>query len=239
MRNKKIAVYVYLFFAVLITLTGCSKMDDKNVSTSGSAETIRFSVAWSVDPAPAVAGKEAVEKADKALGTPAKGVVFYTYYQDAAFVPDEASQATACKADVSAERAVAKAVADFCGAIPNIGCRARSLSNGGTILKNSVAVLAIGGEKADIAVVKAAISDDRLSTGKQIAQAVKGVKDIKLIVALAEMRLSFEAKEGVSVEDFIRGILDNSVEGVSLLGGNTMIWRRLVWRELSFLMVNH
>ena len=39
-------------------------------------------------------------------------MVFYTYYQDPDFVPDEASQATACKANVSAERALAKAVAD-------------------------------------------------------------------------------------------------------------------------------
>ncbi len=227
MKNTKLIVYVCLFCAVLTFLTGCNEMDEKkettsNVSTSGSADTIKFAVAWSTDTEPAAAGRAAVEKAVNALGTPAKGVVFYTYYQDPDFVPDEASQATACKADVAAERAVAKAVADSCGSIPNIGCRARSLTNGGTLLKNAVAVLAIGGEKADIATAKVEILDDRLASGKQVAQAVKGVKNLNLIIALAEMRLSFEAKDGVSVEDFIRGLLDNSPAGVSLLGGNSM-----------------
>ena len=51
---------------------------------------------------------------------------------------------------------------------------------------------------------------------------MKEVQDLSLVLALAEMRLSFEAKEGVSVEDFIRGVLDNCPEGVSLFGGNSM-----------------
>jgi len=227
MKNMKLTNYVCLFCAVLIFLTGCDEMDKQKeatlkVSTSGSADTIKFAVAWSTETDPSTAGKGAVKAAVNALGTEAKGVVFYTYYQDPDFVPDEASQATACKANVSAERAVAKAVADSCGSVPNIGCRARSLTNGGTLLKNAVAVLAIGGAKADVMTVKAEILDDRLRSGRQIAQGLKGVKDVRLIIALAEMRLSFEAKDGVSVEDFIRGVVDNSPEGVTLLGGNSM-----------------
>ena len=103
-------------------------------------------------------------------------MVFYTYYQDPDFVPDEASQATACKANVSAERALAKAVADSCGSVPNIGCRARSLANGGTLLKDAVAVLAVGGAKADVTTAKAKILDDRLESGKQIAPGLKRCK---------------------------------------------------------------
>jgi len=195
---------------------------NKGSKTSGAADTIRFAVAWSNNPDAAAAGNEATEAAIKDLGCPAKGVIFYTYYQDPEFVPDEKSQATACKADVKAEQAVAAAVAKTCGDVPNVGCRARCLTNGGTLLKNAVAVLAVGGKKADVVVASVEILDDRLATGKQVAAAMKDVKDLNVIVALAEMRLSFETKEGVSVEDFIRGVLDNSPEDVALLGGNSM-----------------
>ena len=197
-------------------------MKSENVVASGSKDTIRFAVAWSTNADAAAAGKEATETAIKGLGCPAKAVVFYTYYQQADFVPDEKNQATACKADVPAEKAVAKAVNEACGGVKNIGCRARCLTNGGTLLKNAVAVLAVGGDQAAAETCKVAIQDDRLATGKAVAAAMKDVKDLKLVLALAEMRLSFEAKEGVSVEDFIRGLLDNSPEGTMLFGGNSM-----------------
>lgn len=207
-------------------MTGCGKEEvetGKNVMTSGTIDKVRFAVAWSTDEDPPTAGKEAIEAAVNALGCPAKGVIFYTYYQDVDFVPDEQSQATAVKADVPAERDVVKAVASVCGEeIPNIGCRARSLTNGGTLLENAVAVLAIGGEQASVVAKAVPILDDRRASGRQIATAMKKVKDLSIIIALAEMRLSFEAKEGVSVEDFIRGVLDGCPEGVTLFGGNSM-----------------
>jgi len=199
-----------------------TKSEGKNVVTSGSKKKTMFAVAWSTNADPAAAGKEAAQSAIKALGCPAKGVIFYTYYQDPAFVPDEASQATACKADIKSEQAVAKAVAAASGSTPNIGCRARCLTNGGTLLKNAVAVMAVGGNQASVAVAAVPILDDRRESGAKVAAAMKKVKDLNVIIALAEMRLSFEAKEGVSVEDFIRGVLDNTPEGVTLFGGNSM-----------------
>lgn len=222
--NSVFAVAVCLLLAFT---AGCGRKEmagsgNGTVVTSGSAEKIKFAVAWSSNPDAAVAGKEATETAIKALGCPAKGIVFYTYYQDAGFVPDEASQATAVKADIAAEQAVAKAVAAASGTMPNIGCRARTLTNGGTLLKNAVGVLAIGGAQADVKAFAVPILDNRLESGRRIAEAFKGVKDLNLIIALAEMRLSFEAKEGVSVEDFIRGIVDNGPKDLSLLGGNSM-----------------
>ena len=197
------------------------KMTD--VVTSGSPDTIQFAVGWSSCTSGA---KSAAQKAAKAaldaVGGKAKAVVFYTYYQDKDFKPDEKSQATACKPDMKAEDIVAATVNEVCAGVPNIGCRARCLTNGGTILKDAVAVLAIAGEKASVAAGKIPIQDDRLATGKGVAAAVKDVKDLKLILALAEMRLSFEAKEGVSVEDFIKGALGDSPKGTTLFGGNSM-----------------
>jgi len=194
----------------------------ENVVASGSEEKIRFAVAWSANTDPAAAGKEATQRAIEALGCPAKAVVFYTYYQDPDFTPDEKSQATACKADVPAEKAVAEAVNEACDGVKNIGCRARCLTNSGTLLRNAVAVLAVGGDQASAETCKVEIQDNRLATGKAVAGAMKDVKDLKLILVLAEMRLSFEAKEGVSVEDFIRGVVDNSPKGITLFGGNSM-----------------
>ena len=235
---KRLLVIVLLLTALCassLMVTGCGKKEQdqqdtqeqqmnepNNTATSGTPETVRFAVAWSENADPKAAGAEAVENAFAALGCPAKGVVFYTYYQDPEFVPDETTQATAVKADVQAEDAVAAAIAQTCGDVPNIGCRARSLVNGGTLLKNAVSVLAVGGEQADVMVKAMPILDDRSNSGKQIGRELAKVKDLKLIIALAEMRLSFEAKDGVSVEDFIRGILTFAPEEVTLFGGNSM-----------------
>jgi hypothetical protein len=226
--SKSIAFHVLaaVICPGLVLLTGCGTeketVSSKNVVTAGTTDKIRFAVAWSADPDPAAAAKDATEAAVGALGCPAKGIVFYVYYQDPEFVPDEASQATAVKADVAAERAAAKAVAAVCGGTPNIGCRARCLVNGGTLLKNAVAVMAAGGAQADVAAAAVPILDDRRATGEQVATAMKDVKNLNVIIALAEMRLSFEAKDGVSVEDFIRGVIDNTPKNLSLFGGNSM-----------------
>jgi len=193
-----------------------------NGVTSGSPESIRFAVGWSQNNNPTAAAVEATKAALAHLGCPAKAVVFYTYFQDPAFQPDESTQATACKADLAAEDKVAETVNQACDGVPNLGCRARPLVNGGTLQQNAVGVLAVGGKLCAAATAQTEIQDDRLATGKAIGEALKGVKDLKLVLALAEMRLSFETKEGVSVEDFIKGVLDAAPAELTLFGGNSM-----------------
>ena len=189
--------------------------------TSGTPETVRFAVAWSTNGDPNAAGTEAVNRAIEALGCAPKGIIFYTYFQEPDFIP---ADATAVMPDVEAEDAVAKAIFAVCGEeIPNIGCRARSLINPGTMLKNAVAVLAIGGDKASVGTMAVPIQDDRLRTGQAIGREMKKVNDLSVVIALAEPRLSFEAKEGVSVEDFIRGTLATLGPDVTLFGGNSMV----------------
>ena len=191
-----------------------------NVVTSGSADTIQFAVAWSCSERPETAAKEAAQAAIGAVGGEAKGVVFFTYYQDKDFEPKKASEV---KPDPAAEQAVADAVAEAAGDVPNIGGRGRPLTNGGTLLKNAVSVLAIGGKQA---ACKAAMADlpknDRKGPGEKIAAALKDVKDLKIIISLSNPNLSFGAAEGVSVEDYIRAIIAGTPDGVSLFGGNTM-----------------
>jgi len=123
--------------------------------------------------------------------------------------------------DTEKEKAILPALRAVAKDIPVIGCRARSLVNAGTMLQNTVACLAIGGDKITCTVTKAELDDDRKAVGTAIATALKDVADLKLVLALSEMRLSFETKEGVSVEDFIRGILDTAT-GATLFGGNCM-----------------
>ncbi|MCP4374689.1 MAG: hypothetical protein GY794_00700, partial [bacterium] len=207
----------------LAQTAGCKGEKMTDVVVSGSPDTIQFAVAWSSCPGGAEsAAKKATAAALGAIKGKAHAVAFYTYYQDKNFKPDESSQATACKADLKAEDLVAATVNKICAGVPNIGCRARCLTNGGTILKNSVAVLAIGGKQASAVAGKTPIKDDRLATGKAVAAIVKDVKDLKLVLALAEMRLSFEAKKGISVEDFIKGVTGNTPKGTTLFGGNSM-----------------
>jgi hypothetical protein len=193
-----------------------------NCVSSGSKDKIRFAVAWSADVAPSAAGRQAAEAALGALGCPAKAVLFCVYFEEPGFAPEEENRTTACKADAEAELSVAKAVDAACGEVPNIGCRAQSLTNGGTLLKNAVGVLAIGGDRASANTCAVPIEDDRLATGKAVADAMKDVKDLKLVVAMAEMRLDFEIKAGVNADDFIRGVLGGVPKGVALLGGNAM-----------------
>lgn len=187
-----------------------------NARSSGSADKVRFATAWSQNADPAAAGKEATEAALKALGTPAKGIVFYVYYSE----PQTPIAKDA--PDTAKEQAAAAAINAAAKGVQNVGCRARSLVNGGTLQQNAVAVLAIGGDKVSANASSAEILDNRLQSGQQIAAAMENVKDLKLVFALAQPKLSFEAKEGVSVEDFIRGVIDNTPKGTILFGGNSM-----------------
>ena len=191
-----------------------------NVVTSGSADTIKFAVAWSTKADPTAAGTEATKSALDGLGCKAKGIVFFTYYQDKDFKPKKESEV---KPDPAAEQAVAGAVAKAAGDVPNIGGRARPLTNGGTLLKNAVSVLAIGGKQAACKTAVADLpKDDRKGPGQKIAAALKDVKGLKVIISLSNPNLSFGAAEGISVEDYIRAVIAGTGEGVSLFGGNTM-----------------
>ncbi len=195
---------------------------------AGDASTVAFAVAWSTDADPAAAAKTATEQALQALGCPAKGLVFYEYFPktikdeqgDDKEVPDVEKE----KAVLPAIRVAAAAVPIRVGAasVPTIGCRARSLVNGGTMLTDTVAVLAIGGEALSCKAVKAKLDVDRKAVGTSIGEQLEDVAELKLVFALSEMNLSFDTTEGVSVEDFIRGVVDAAGKDVTLFGGNCM-----------------
>jgi len=113
-------------------------------------------------------------------------------------------------------------IRSLAGDIPVIGCRARCLVSSGTMLKDTVAVMAIGGKGISCKAAKARLEDDRKAVGDSIGEQLKDVKDLKLVFALSEISLSFETKKGVSVEDFIRGIVETVGKDVTLFGGNCM-----------------
>ncbi len=186
---------------------------------AGDASSVAFAVAWCTDPDPEKAASTAGRRALAILGCQAKGIVFYEYFPKT--VKDKEGNDKEVP-DTAKEAKVLPALRKAVGNVPTIGCRARALVNGGTKLTNTVAVLAIGGEKVSCRATKAPLSDDRLAVGKAVASALGDVPDLKLVFALSEMRLSFETKEGVSVEDFIRGVLDSTPKGVVLFGGNCM-----------------
>lgn len=192
-----------------------------NAATSGSAQTIRFATAWSTHADPAEAGRQAAGAAIDALGCPARGIVFFTYYETADF--DNQGDQSRVSPDPVAEQEVAEAVAKCAAGVPNIGGRARALTSGGTLLKNAVSVLAIGGRQASCKTAVADLpTDNRRGPGEKIAAAIKDVKDLKMVISLSNTDLSFGAGEGVSVEDYIRAILAGTNKGVTLFGGNTM-----------------
>ena len=199
-----------------LAAVGCAPA---NVATSGSGETIRFATAWSTNACPETAGREACKAAMGALGCQAKGLIFFTYYE----TPDFKGDATKVSPDPVSERMVAEAIAECAAGIPNIGGRARALTSGGTLLKNAVSVLAVGGSQADCKTAVADLpKDDRKGPGEKIAAAIKGVKDLRIVVSLSNTDLSFGAADGVSVEDYIRAIRAGTSKDVTLFGGNTM-----------------
>lgn len=214
---------------LMLASFGCTKSEESTPAdkTEDQAKTPAepagpaavFSTGWCVDDDPTVAATTAMEMALEGLDAAPKGFVFYTYYQDPDWTPENPTQS---RPDANKQLEAAVKVNELAGGVPNIGCQARSLTDGGTLLKNAVAVLAIGGSKVDIKTLATPILDDRMATGQAVAEGVKDLKDLKIVVALAEPKLSFEAKEGVSVEDFIKGVIAGTPEGVTLFGGNSM-----------------
>lgn len=185
----------------------------------GGGPAVAFSVSSWTDADPAVAAMTAAEDAISNLGCPAKGLVFYEYY------PKTVKDAEGNEKEVpdpEKDKLVLPAIRGVAGSIPVIGCRARSLVNDGTKLQDTVAVMAIGGEQVSCKAVKAELATDRKAVGTAVAEGLKDVKDLKMVLALSEMNLSFDTTEGVSVEDFIRGVLDVTGKDVTLFGGNCM-----------------
>jgi len=199
----------------------------KGSDRSGDAQTVAFSVAWCTSADPAAAAKAAATEALDKLGCPAKGLVFYEYYPktvktattNAEGVEEESEKELP---DADKEKLVLPAIRAVTDTVPVIGCRARSLVTGGTMLKDTVAVLAIGGEAVSCQVTKAKLAKDRKAVGNWIAEDLKDVNDLKIVLALSEMNLSFDTTPGISVEDFIRGVLEITGKNVALFGGNCM-----------------
>jgi len=199
----------------------------KGSDRSGDAKTVAFAVAWCTSADPAAAAEAAAKEALDQLGCPAKGLVFYEYYPKTIKTTvkndkGETKETEKQVPDPAKDKRILPAIRGAAGSVPVIGCRARSLVTGGTMLENTVAVLAIGGEAVSCKVAKARLAKDRQDVGSVIAEALKDVNDLKIVLALSEMNLSFDTTPGISVEDFIRGILDTTGKGVTLFGGNCM-----------------
>jgi hypothetical protein len=183
------------------------------------AGPVAFAVASATNDDPASAAKTAAMEAVAGLGCPAKGLIFYEYFPK---TTKDAEGEDKEVPDTKKEKAVLPALRSVAGSMPVIGCRARSLTSKGTKLENTVAVLALGGEALACKVAKAELVEDRKAVGSAIAQGLSDVEDLKLLMALSEMNLSFDTTEGISVEDFIRGIVETAGEDVTLFGGNCM-----------------
>ncbi len=195
------------------------KEAEEKAPEEAAAAGVAFAVASCTNTDPATAAKTAAKDAIEGLPCPPKGLVFYEYFPKT--VEDDQGKEVELP-DAEKEKAVLPAIRAVAKDLPVIGCRARSLVNAGTMLKNTVSCLAIGGETVACQVAKAELADDRKAVGTAIAEGLEGLEDLKLVLALSEMRLSFETREGVSVEDFIRGVLETAGKEVTLFGGNCM-----------------
>lgn len=186
---------------------------------AGDTASVAIAVAWCTDADAERAAQTATATAIQALGCPPKGIIFYEYFPKA--VKDKEGKDKEVP-DTDKEKQVLPGIRAAAGDVPVIGARARSLVTGGTRLTNTVAVLAIGGDRAACKAVKEPLADARFAVGKKLAEGLKGIENLRLIFALSEMRLSFETKEKVSVEDLIRGVQEAAGSDVVLFGGNCM-----------------
>ncbi|MHC4176187.1 MAG: FIST signal transduction protein [Planctomycetota bacterium] len=222
-----------LTVGAILALCGCGAEEQPQPQTPNGngkpadAKSVAFSVAWCTDADPEAAAKTATAEAIEKLGCPAKGLIFYEYYPKTVketVTGDEGKEEEVEKEvpDAEKEKKVLPVIRTVAESVPVIGCRARSLVSGGTMLSDTVAVLAVGGEALSCKVAKAQLDVDRRAVGDSIAKQLGDVKDLKLVMALSEMNLSFDTTEGVSVEDFIRGVLETAGKDVTLFGGNCM-----------------
>ncbi|MEE8451234.1 MAG: FIST N-terminal domain-containing protein [Thermoguttaceae bacterium] len=209
---------------MLLAACGCSVEQTTTVTQGdGDAKAVAFGVAWCENEDPAIAAKTAVTEAIEKLGCDPKGLIFYEYYPKTVTVTNDAGDEEEKEIpDAEKDKLVLPAIRGVIDSIPMIGCRARSLVSGGTMLQNTVAVMAIGGTDISCKAIKTELVADRKAVGAAIAEGVKDVADLKLIMALSEMNLSFDTTPGISVEDFIRGALDVVGKDVTLFGGNCM-----------------
>ena len=165
---------------VLCTVCGCtgemstSTPADGEVGVPQDAKAVSFAVAWCENDDPAAAAKTAAAEAIEKLGCSAKGLIFYEYYPKTVTVTNDAGEEEEKEIpDADKDKLVLPAIRGVADSIPVIGCRARSLVNGGTMLQNTVAVMAIGGEQVACKAVKVELADDRKAVGTVIAEGVK------------------------------------------------------------------
>ena len=106
-------------------------------------------------------------------------------------------------------------------AIPNIGLRARGMTQAGT-LKQGIAVLAIGGHQVNCRSSNIPILRDRYASGRRAGRAMQEAPSLKIVFVLSEMQLCFGNDTKSGPEDFIRGMMENLPRKTILLGGNSM-----------------
>lgn len=135
-------------------------------------------------------------------------------------IPEKKLQPAASKSIPSSVSAPASA-ANKKFAIPNIGFRARGMTQFGT-LKRGVAVLAIGGHQVSCRSYNVPIFKDRYASARQTAVKMQQIPSLKLVLVLSEMQLSFGTDAAAGPEDFIRGMMENLPRRTVLLGGNSM-----------------
>lgn len=167
---------------------------------SGTENGVCFSLAFASGE-PAEAAAEAVTAALKGLRGVPRGLLFFESYDG-----EEDS------------RRAGEAAGKAAGAIPNVGVYAEALVNGGLVKTGGIAVLAVGGAKAECRALHRKLSRDRYALGAELGDQLKDVRGLKLVVALSEPNLSFEP--GVDVEGFLHGACSALGSGVMLWGGN-------------------
>ncbi len=169
-------------------------------AVAGPVDGVRFVVAWMQDADPVKAAQGAYDLGVAAMRTQPKAIVFFESFSE------------------EGAAAALKALRTRAGSIPSVGTKAPALVNGGAMQTNTMALLLVGGARANVQIARAELNNDRERTGTQLANALRGVSELKVVIALSEPKLSFE--DGVTVEGFLRGVLDTLGKDVSLWGGN-------------------
>ena len=183
-----------------IAAAAAPQTQPSGTSAAGPVDGVRFVVSWVQDADPAKAGATAYEQGLKEMGTPPKAIMFFERF------------------GVEEGKTAVKALRAKAGDVPTIGTKSVPLVNGGVLQQNVMAILMIGGPKANVKISKTALDSDRSKTGIGMAAALKDVPDLKVVMALSEGDLSFE--QGVNVEGFLHGVFDTLGTNVSLWGGN-------------------
>ena len=177
-----------------------------------------FSTGQSTRPNAGAAAREATRRAIAGLqGKPLQGVVFTVFYPR-----DPSSSVAGALPDRAAEEAAARAVANVVGVIPNVGLRARGMTQAGTALRGGVSVLAIGGSGVECRAISTPIFRNRHRTGKRLASELTRLDGVQLAICLSEMSLNFETGDDIDPDAFLKGLFQNLPASTVVWGGNAM-----------------